>query len=87
MLTIILALLYRLGVLSIVYLQEAELADFNDLGKLLLGGFAAALVVAIGFTLLKRKLQIKNPPPPSFISIASLPKTGNDKPSSSIPGS
>lgn len=72
MLTTIIFLLYRLGLLSILILQEAEAADFNDLGKLLLGGVAVAIALAIAFTILRMKLQNKNPPPPSFISINSF---------------
>ena len=72
MFTAIVFLLYRLALFSLLLLQEAEAADFNDLGKLLLGGVALAIAVAIAFTVLRMKLQNKNPPPPSFISINSL---------------
>jgi hypothetical protein len=44
--------------------------DFNDLGKLLLGGVAAAIVFAFAFTFVRLKLRDKNPQPPSFISIS-----------------
>jgi hypothetical protein len=69
MFTAIVFLLYRLASFSILWLQEAETADFNDLGKLLLGGVAIAISLAIAFTVLRMKLQSKSPPPPSFISI------------------
>lgn len=53
-------------------LQEASAAtDFNDLGKLLLGGVAAAFVVAVALTLVRFKLQDKKPPASNFISINS----------------
>jgi len=55
-------------------LQETSAAtDFNDLGKLLLGGVAAAIVVAVGLTLVRFKLQDKKPPTSNFISISSPP--------------
>ena len=39
-------------------LQESTTA-FDDLGTLLLGGVAAAIVVAVGFTLLRFRLRDK----------------------------
>lgn len=55
-------------------LQETSLAtDFNDLGKLLLGGVTAAIVVAVALTLIRFKLQEKKPPVSNFISISSPP--------------
>ena len=41
-----------------ILLQEATTA-FDDLGTLLLGGVAAAIVVAVGFTLLRFRLRDK----------------------------
>jgi hypothetical protein len=59
-----------IAVLSL--LQEASVTtDFNDLGKLLVGGVAAAIVVAVGLTLVRFKLQDKKPPRSNFISINS----------------
>ena len=52
-------------------LQETPPTDFNDLGKLLLGGVVAAIVVAIGFTLVRFRLRDKKPQTSSFISISS----------------
>ncbi len=49
-------------------LQETN-TDFNDLGKLLLGGVAAAVVVAIAFSFVRLKLRDKNPPKSDFITI------------------
>ena len=51
-------------------IQESTGA-FDDLGKLLVGGVAVAIVVAIGFTLVRFRLRDKNPPTSSFISINS----------------
>jgi hypothetical protein len=62
-------LLNTLLVLNLI--QESEIAaDFNDLGKLLLGGFSAAVVVAIGFTFVKIRLRDKKPQTAQFISIS-----------------
>jgi hypothetical protein len=51
-------------------LQE-NAGNFDDLGKLLLGGVAAAIVVAAGFTLVRFRLRDKKPQASSFISISS----------------
>lgn len=65
-------LLTLLALLSV--LQETSAAtDFNDLGKLLLGGVAAAILVAVALTLIRFKLQDKKPPASNFISINSPP--------------
>ena len=51
-------------------IQESEIAaDFNELGKLLLGGFAAAVVVALAFTFIKLRLRERRPPTTDFLSI------------------
>lgn len=55
-------------------LQEPSVTtDFNDLGKLLLGGVAAAIVVAVALVCVKFKLQDRKPRVSSFISISSPP--------------
>lgn len=51
-------------------LQETQ-TNFDDMGKLLLGGVAAAIVVAVGFTLVRFRLRDKKPQTSSFISISS----------------
>jgi hypothetical protein len=51
-------------------LQEST-TSFDDLGKLLLGGVAAAIVVAVGFTLIRFRLREKKPQTSNFISISS----------------
>jgi hypothetical protein len=48
-----------------------DTAAFDDLGKLLLGGVAAAIVCAVAFTLVRFRLRDKKPPTSSFISISS----------------
>ena len=55
-------------------LQEAPTAAFDDLGKLLLGGTVAAVVLAIGFTLVRLRMRDKKPQTSSFISISSVEK-------------
>jgi hypothetical protein len=62
--------LYHLGLLSITLLQNDPSADFNDLGKYLLGGFALAVVVAVAYTFIKLRWRDKKPPA-EFISINS----------------
>ena len=62
--------LYLNSLIVITLLQE-NTTNFDDLGKLLLGGVAAAIVVAVGFTVVRFKLRDKKPPTSSFISISS----------------
>jgi hypothetical protein len=50
-------------------LQENATGSFDDLGKLLLGGVAAAIVVAVGFVLIQFRIRDKKPPTSKFISI------------------
>ena len=50
---------------------------FDDLGKLLLGGMVAAVVVAVGFTLVRFKRQDKHPPASKFVSISSPQESRN----------
>ena len=52
-------------------LQENATSGFDDLGKLLLYGMAAAIVVAVGFTVVRFRMRDKKPPTSSFISINS----------------
>ena len=54
----------------ISFLQETT-TNFDDLGKLLLGGVGAAIVFAVGFTLVRFRLRDKKPQTSSFISISS----------------
>ena len=52
-------------------LMQEQTGAFDDLGKLLLGGVTAAVVVAVGFTLVRFKLRDKKPQTSNFISISS----------------
>lgn len=66
------ALLSLLTLLSLLQETPSETTTaFNDLGKLLLGGMIAAIVVAVGFTLVRFRLQDKKPPTSKFVSISS----------------
>jgi hypothetical protein len=57
--------------IALLSLLQETTTDFNDLGTLLLGGVAAAIVLAIAFTFVRLKLREKKPPTSSFISISS----------------
>ena len=57
--------------LLLIYVLHENAAQFDDLGKLLLGGVAAAIVVAVGFTLVRFRLRDKKPETSNFISISS----------------
>ena len=54
----------------ISFLQETN-TNFDDLGKLLFGGVAGAIVFAVGFTIVRFRLRDKKPQTSSFISISS----------------
>ena len=66
--------LYYLGLFAMSFMQEADSADFYDLGKLLFGGFVLAIAVALAFTFVKLHLREKKPPVATFISIGSYQK-------------
>jgi len=55
----------------LILLLQENASHFDDMGKLLLGGVAAAIVVAVGFTLVRFRLRDKKPQTSSFISISS----------------
>ncbi len=57
---------------------ESSFAEFGDLGNLLLGGFATAVLVAITFTFVRLRLRAKKPPPAQFISISAAKQTSID---------
>jgi hypothetical protein len=65
---VILVIVYNC-VCLITLLQETQ-TDFNDLGKLMLGGMVAAIVFAVAFTFIRLRLRDKNPEPSNFISIS-----------------
>ena len=56
--------------IAIYLIQDSAVSEFNDLGTLLLGGFAAAIGVALVFTFIKLRLRDKKPPTADFITIA-----------------
>jgi hypothetical protein len=56
-------------VLLLTVIQEMQ-TDFNDLGKLMIGGVALAVVSAVAFTFVRLRLREKNPRPSTFISIS-----------------
>ena len=58
-------------VMVLLNLLQENTGNFDDLGKLLLGGVVAAIVVAVGFTLVRFRLRDKKPPASNFISINS----------------
>ena len=62
-------------VTALVTLLQETATEFNDLGKLMLGGLAAAILIAAALTVVRLKLRGKKPPP-SFISITA---TDNDR--------
>lgn len=60
-----------LNSLVLVTLLQENPTNFDDLGKLLLGGVAAAIVFAVAFTFVRFKLRDRRPEASSFISISS----------------
>jgi hypothetical protein len=52
--------------------ETTPTAAFDDMGKLLLGGTVAAVVVAVGFTLVRFRMRDKKPQTSQFISISSV---------------
>ena len=56
---------------ALISLLQEQTGAFDDLGKLLLGGVTAAVVVAVGFTLVRFRLRDKKPQTSNFISISS----------------
>ena len=64
---IMFVLIYN-SVCLILLLEETQ-TDFNDLGKLLFGGFVAAILFALAFTFVRLRLREKSPQTSNFISI------------------
>ena len=58
-------------VMALMNLLQENAGNFDDLGKLLLGGVAAAIVVAVGFTLKRFRLRDKKPQTSGIIRINS----------------
>ena len=69
---VIVASLIHVFVILEIFTSDADaLADMNDLGTLMLGGFILALVGAIAITVIRLKIREKKPQAPQFISINS----------------
>jgi hypothetical protein len=68
----ILTFLYDFFLLFFLLVNEAEPTDFNDLGKMLLGGFALAIAVAVLLVFVKLRFRDKNPQKADFISISNV---------------
>jgi hypothetical protein len=58
---------------------ENSTSAFDDLGKLLLGGTVAAIVLAIGFTVIRLRIREKKPQTSGFISISSVENKSNNE--------
>ena len=71
---VIVLLLWNSLLLTIQANDETSLAEFGDLGTLLLGGFAVAVVVGIALVFVRLRLREKKPPPAQFISISDFEK-------------
>jgi hypothetical protein len=52
--------------------ENTTTTAFDDMGKLLLGGTVGAIVLAIGFTLVRLRMRDKKPQTSNFISISSV---------------
>ena len=63
-------LLINIHSVALFLLQEEIASDFNDLGRLLLGGFVLAVAVAIALTFVRLRLRDKKVPTSEFISIS-----------------
>jgi predicted permease len=57
--------------IALINLLQENSSSFDDLGMLLLGGVAAAIVVAVAFTFVRFRLRDKKPQTSNFISISS----------------
>ncbi len=62
-------LLYRLASFSILFVQEAQASDFDDLGTLLLAGAGLAIGVGIAVSIIKLRVQNREDQSTQFISI------------------
>jgi hypothetical protein len=61
-----------LNLLLLLVSDETPTAAFEDMGKLLLGGTVAAVLVAVGFTLVRFRMRDKKPQASNFISISAV---------------
>jgi hypothetical protein len=60
--------------IALLNLTEQVETSFDDLGKLMVVGVSAAVVIAVAFTLVRFRLRDKNPPTSNFISISAPQK-------------
>jgi hypothetical protein len=65
-------LLLIFNLVALFSLLQETTTDFNDLGKLLLGGVIAAIAFAIALTFVRLRLRDKKPETSGFISISSV---------------
>jgi len=65
---LMIAILPELAFVLLSLLQEAN-ADFDDLGTLLIGGVAAAIVVAVAVSFVRLRFRERHPPKSDFITI------------------
>lgn len=63
--------------LASLALIQGETSDFNDLGKMLVGGFILAVGAGVAFTVVRLRLREKKPLAAQVISISS-PATKED---------
>jgi len=60
-----------LNSLALINLLQEQTTAFDGLGTMLVGGVVAAIVLAVGFTVVRLRLRDKKPQTSSFISISS----------------
>jgi len=63
------SLLHVITILEILSPDFDALADMNDLGTLMLGGFILAVVAAVVLTIVRLRIREKKPEAAHFISI------------------
>ena len=63
--------LYHLSLVAITFLQDENAVDFSELGKLLLGGFVLAVIVAVAYTFIRLRWRDQNPSS-GFVSISPI---------------
>jgi hypothetical protein len=61
--------LFQDSLYALVVLSDCDECGFNDLGKLLFGGFILAVLVGIAISLLRRRAREKNSASTEFVSI------------------
>ena len=64
----------QLAFMAMTFLLQSELSHFQDVGKLLVIGFALALAAGVAFTVVRLRLRDKKPAAAAFLSINSEKK-------------